>query len=116
MGGDRFVMLEGLRRAAWATSDPLAMSTTLRRPSPPPICASRFATRCAPQSAKEDRARCSPASVPRSQSSLAASGPVVSTGLVVVRGIVAFRLPSESGTVPVALLGGVLALSALAAA
>jgi hypothetical protein len=31
-------------------------------------------------------------------------------------GIVAFRLPSESGTVPVALLGGVLALSALAAA
>ena len=46
----------------------------------------------------------------------AAIGPVVSTALVAVRGIFAFRLPSEAGTVPVALLCGVLALSALAAA
>lgn len=46
----------------------------------------------------------------------AAIGPAVSAALIAVRGIFVFRLPSEAGAMPVALLCSVLALSALAAA
>jgi ABC-type lipoprotein release transport system permease subunit len=41
---------------------------------------------------------------------------VIGTALVAARGTFAYRPPSEAGTVPVAPLCGVLALSALAAA
>jgi ABC-type antimicrobial peptide transport system permease subunit len=46
----------------------------------------------------------------------AALGPLVSAALVALRGIFAFRLPSEAGVLPVLALFAVLALSALAAA